>query len=297
MRRVDAHQHYWSLQRGDYAWLTPRDGVLYRDYTPADLSHQLADCAVRATVLVQAAATEAETRFLLDLARRHSSIAGVVGWVDFSADDVTDRVQNLVREGEGRLKGLRPMVQDISDPQWLEGTALNAAFDTLLEHDLAFDALVTPRHLSVLERRLQRHPTLRAVLDHAGKPDIAGGGFEPWARQIEHLARGTSVYCKLSGLLTLAPMSAGAVELDAFVAHLFSCFGVDRVMWGSDWPVVTLRAPYREWLDMALALVNRHAPGQEEAVFAGNAIRFYRLDLNGNPNDEPRNEKGRSEWV
>jgi len=281
--RVDAHQHYWSLQRGDYAWLTAGEATLYRDFTPEDLSGQLTDCAVGATVLVQAAATEAETRFLFGLARAHASIAGVVGWVDFAANDVEHRVRSLVREGGGKLKGLRPMIQDIDDPLWLEDASLDTAFHALLEHDLAFDALVTPRHLPVLERRLRRHPTLRAVLDHAGKPDIAGGAFEHWARQIEKLARSTSIHCKLSGLLTQAPSSAGAAELDAFVACIFQCFGAERVMWGSDWPVVTLRAPYREWLDMALTLVNRHAPGHEEAVFAGNAIDFYRLDLGGNP--------------
>jgi L-fuconolactonase len=281
--RVDAHQHYWSLQRGDYAWLSPGAGTLYRDFMPEELSPQLADCAVRATVLVQAAATEAETRFLFGLARDHASIAGVVGWVDFAANDVADRVRSLVREGDGKLKGVRPMIQDISDPKWLEDAALDAAFRALLEHDLAFDALVTPRHLQVLERRLRRHPTLRSVLDHAGKPDIAGGAFEPWSRQIEQLARNTSIHCKLSGLLAQAGPSAGAAELDAFVAWIFRCFGAGRVMWGSDWPVLTLRAPYREWLDMALALVNRHAPGHEQAVFGGNAIRFYGLDLGGNP--------------
>ena len=283
MTRVDAHQHYWSLQRGDYAWLTQCEGTLYRDFMPEDLRGQLGDCAVRATVLVQAAATEAETRFLFGLARDHASIAGIVGWVDFAASDVADRVRRLVREGDGKLKGVRPMIQDISDPLWLADASLDAAFDAILENGLAFDALVTPRHLQVLERRLRRHPTLRAVLDHAGKPDIAGGAFEPWARQIEQLARSTSLHCKLSGLLTQASPSAGAAELDAFVACIFHCFGPERVIWGSDWPVVTLRAPYREWLDMALTLVNRHAPGHEEAVFAGNAIDFYRLDLGGNP--------------
>ena len=119
------------------------------------------------------------------------------------------------------------------------------------------------------------------MLDHAGKPDIAGGAFDSWARQIDRLARSTSVHCKLSGLLTQAPSSAGAAELDAFVAHIFACFGAERVIWGSDWPVVTLRAPYQEWLDIASALVQRHAAGHEEAVFSRNAIHFYRLDLRG----------------
>jgi L-fuconolactonase len=279
--RVDAHQHYWSLQRGDYAWLSPRDGLLYRDFKPEDLVDQLAECAVGATVLVQAAATEAETRFLFGLARRHTSIAGVVGWVDFEADNVADRIRHLLQEGAGKLKGLRPMIQDIRDAHWLGRCSLDAAFDAMVGSDLAFDALVMPRHLAVLERRLHRHPTLRAVLDHAGKPDIAGGAFEPWADQIEQLARTTSVYCKLSGLLTQADPGADAAELDAFVARIFATFGADRVMWGSDWPVLTLRAPYRQWLEMALELVRRHAPGHEQAVFADNAVRFYRLDLGG----------------
>jgi L-fuconolactonase len=281
--RVDAHQHYWSLQRGDYHWLKPREVMLYRDFAPEDLADQLTDSQVRATVLVQAAATEAETHFLFDLARRHSSVAGIVGWVDFEASDVANRIGSLIQAGHGKLKGLRPMIQDISDPQWLDRSLLDAAFDAILKYDLAFDALVTPRHLQVLERRLRRHPTLRVVLDHAGKPDIAGGAFDPWARQIERLARTTSAYCKLSGLLTQAYVGAGTAELDAFVEHIFSCFGAERVMWGSDWPVVTLRAPYREWLNMALALVRRHAAEHEDAVFSRNAINFYRLDLKGEP--------------
>jgi L-fuconolactonase len=283
LTRVDAHQHYWSLQRGDYDWLTPRQAELYRDFLPDDLANQLRDGQVRATVLVQAAATEAETRFLFELAGRHPSIAGVVGWVDFESGGVADRVRRLVGEGSGKLKGLRPMIQDMDDPLWLDRSSLDAAFEAILEHDLAFDALVTPRHLQVLERRLQKHPMLRAVLDHAGKPDIAGGAFDHWARRIEGLARTTSAYCKLSGLLTQAHPDFAHAELDAFVAHLFTCFGGDRVMWGSDWPVVTLRAPYQKWLDTALTLVRRHAPEHAEAVFSRNAIHFYRLDLRGVP--------------
>jgi L-fuconolactonase len=281
VNRIDAHQHYWSLQRGDYAWLTPADGVLYRDFTPAQLSGDLAACSIRATVLVQAAATEAETRFLFDLARQNASIAGVIGWVDFERADVADRIALLVQEGGGKLKGLRPMIQDIDDPYWLDRSSLDAAFDALLAHDLAFDALVTPAHLEVLTRRLQRHPALRAVLDHAGKPDIAGGSVERWSSRIEQLARATSAHCKLSGLLTQADMDADAGALDAVVERTFACFGAERIMWGSDWPVLILRTSYRRWLDMAMELVQRHAPGQEQAVFGANAMRFYRLTLGG----------------
>jgi L-fuconolactonase len=278
MIRIDAHQHYWSLRRGDYAWLTPSEGGLYRDFTPEDLSPELVKCAVRATVLVQAAPTEAESRFLLDLARRHPSIAGVVGWTDFEASDVAERISRLVRDGQGTLKGLRPMVQDISDPDWLDRGSLDAAFEAMIANDLVFDALVTPKHLGALEKRLRRHPQLRAVIDHAGKPDIAGGKLEPWAGLLEQLAHSKKVHCKLSGLLTQAKPGAGVAGLDAFVARIFSCFGADRVMWGSDWPVVTLRARYQEWLEMSLELVRRHAPGGEDMVLGANAVRFYELE-------------------
>jgi L-fuconolactonase len=279
--RVDAHQHFWRLERGDYGWLTPDAGLLYRDFEPEDLIDELTACGVHATVLVQAAATEAETHFLLDLAHRYPVVAGVVGWVDFEADDISDRVRSLVEAGRGKLKAFRPMVQDLSDPQWLGRTSLDAAFDALLENDLAFDALVKPQHLAVLRQRLQKHPQLKAVIDHAGKPDIASGTLRQWAAQLEELARTTSVYCKLSGLLTEARPHASVEDLDSVVANIFTCFGGDRVLWGSDWPVVTLRTSYRHWYDIALELVRRHAPGCEEAVFSTNAVRLYGLDIRG----------------
>lgn len=273
--RVDAHQHFWRLARGDYGWLTPAAGALYRDFEPEDLLTELAACGVGATVLVQAAPTEAETLFLLELARRHPVIAAVVGWVDFESPDAPARIRTLAREAAGGLKGLRPMVQDIEDSGWLARASLDRTFQALLEHDLAFDALVKPTHLPVLTQRLHRHPGLRAVVDHGGKPDVSRAAASDWAAHIEALARTTAACCKLSGLLTEA--AAGAAELDFVVGTLFRHFGPGRIFWGSDWPVVTLRASYRQWLEMALELVRRHAPGHEDAVFAHNAARFYRL--------------------
>jgi L-fuconolactonase len=281
MIRIDAHQHYWSLRRGDYGWLTPSEVGLYRDFTLDDLSPDLVESAIHATVLVQAAPTEGESRFLFDLARENGSIAGVVGWTDFEASDVAERISGLVRDGQGMLKGLRPMVQDISDPDWLDRRSLDAAFEAMIANDLVFDALVTPRHLGALIRRLRRHPRLRAVLDHAGKPDIANAKVEPWTGLLEQLAHRAETHCKLSGLLTQAGRGAGLAQLDIFVNRIFSCFGADRVMWGSDWPVVTLRANYQEWLEMSLELVRRHARGREDAVFGANAVRFYQLDVKG----------------
>lgn len=275
---VDAHQHFWRLSRGDYAWLTPELRVLYRDFEPADLAPLLAKYQVAATVLVQAAATEEETHFLFELAREHAFIQGVVGWTDFEAPDTARRIAALADAGAGKLKGLRPMVQDIADADWLMRSDLDSAFEAMIDRDLAFDALVRPRHFSALLTRLQRHPRLRAVIDHAGKPAIAQRGFDAWARPLERLARETGALCKLSGLLTEAAPGATAADLASYVGHVFACFGAERVLWGSDWPVLELASDYGAWLDQARNLVARHAPGCEAKVFGATAASFYRLD-------------------
>jgi len=274
---IDAHQHFWQLSRGDYGWLTPQAGTLYRDYLPDDLAPLLKDHGVGATVLVQAAPTEAETHFLLGLAREHRFIAGVVGWVDFEAADVGERIVALATAGSGKLKGLRPMIQDIPDPRWIARPSLDAAFEALVAHELVFDALVRPVHLEALRERLLRHPRLRAVLDHAGKPDIARGALEPWAAALERLAGDTAICCKLSGLLTEAGTRRSTADLTPWVAQLFRSFGAERVLWGSDWPVLKVSGSYGEWLGLAQELIERCAPGRAAQVLSGTAQRLYRL--------------------
>lgn len=276
---VDSHQHFWDLARGDYLWLTPAAGPLYRNFLPEDLVETLRAHEVSATVLVQAAATEAETLFLLRLAAAHPFIAGVIGWVDFEGADVTECIASLATAGGGKLKALRPMIQDIEDPQWITQRAIDRAFEAIAARDLVFDALVRPQHLRALRERLLRHPTLRTVLDHAGKPDIAHGELDTWARDLERLARDTSIVCKLSGLLTEAGTRGSAGNIAPFVAHIFSCFGPERILWGSDWPVLTGVATYGEWLALSRQLVERFAPGSSHAVLGANAKRVYGLNL------------------
>jgi L-fuconolactonase len=274
---IDAHQHFWQLSRGDYGWLRPEAGPLYRDYLPADLAPLLKEHDVGATVLVQAAPTEAETHFLLGLAREHAFIAGVVGWVDFEAADVAARIAALATAGAGKLKGLRPMIQDIPDPRWIARPSLDAAFEALVAHELVFDALVRPVHLEALRERLLRHPRLRAVLDHAGKPDIVRGALKPWAAALERLARDTAIRCKLSGVLSEAGTRRSTADLTPWVAQLFASFGAERVLWGSDWPVLNAAGSYGEWLGLAQQLIERCAPGRAAQVLSGTAHRLYRL--------------------
>lgn len=274
---IDAHQHYWQPQRGDYGWLEQAPAQLRRDFLPADIQAERRLAGVGASVLVQAAPAEAETRYLFELARIDHDVLGVVGWVDFEAADVAARIQALVRDGNGLLVGLRPMVQDIADPDWLAKPALDAAFDALQRYDLAFDALVTPAQLPALGWRLAKESSLRAVLDHAGKPSLTCGGFRTWAMQIDQLADHTQLHCKFSGLLTQLAADMPDHAIDDYVEHLFACFGAERLLWGSDWPVVTLRGDYRHWLALAQGYMRALAPTAEAAVFGDNARSFYRL--------------------
>ena len=276
MNVIDAHQHYWRVARGDYAWLRDVPAALQRDYLPDELQPLHIANGIVGSVLVQAAASEAETRYLLELARADTSVLGVVGWVDFEASDAAARIAALVRDGDGLLLGLRPMAQDMPDPDWLAHPALDAAFDALQTHGLAFDALVRPAQLPALHWRLQREHGLRAVLDHAGKPNLAHGGYADWAPRIRDLAALPDVCCKFSGLLTELAPGQPERALDPVVDHLFACFGTDRLLWGSDWPVVTLRAGYAQWLQLAQEHVRRCAPNAATRIFGGNALAFYR---------------------
>jgi L-fucono-1,5-lactonase len=276
---IDAHQHFWDLARADYDWLTPDKSVLFRDYLPADLAPLLVDNRVAATVLVQAAASNAETRYLLRLAEAHSFIAGVVGWVDFESANAGRDISRLIAAGQAKLKGLRPMIQDIADPHWISRPSLDATFEAMIACDLVFDALVKPEQLGPLRTRLIRHPQLRAVLDHAGKPDIAHRDFDRWAEDLERLASDTAVYCKLSGLLTEAGERTSPEDLAPYIAHIFRCFGPERLLWGSDWPVLNLACDYTQWLTLCRDFVNHFAAGCEQDVFRDTAARLYRLEV------------------
>ncbi|MCC5869243.1 MAG: amidohydrolase family protein [Gammaproteobacteria bacterium] len=274
---VDAHQHFWSLQRPDYTWLTPELAPLYRDYLPQDLQPLLAASGVQQTVLVQAAATEAETRYLCELAGQCGFVAGIVGWVDMARDDFAARLEALGSSAAGRLKGIRPMLQDLDDDTWVAAPALDGAFEALAQSTLAFDALVFPRHLPWLQQRLERTPGLRVVIDHAAKPPIARGEIDSWRDALAPLARREGVYCKLSGLLTEAGPDWHPAQVRPFIDCVVSLFGTERVLWGSDWPVLNLAADYPSWFELAQACLAGHGTTALERIFGGNAGHFYRL--------------------
>lgn len=270
---IDAHQHFWQLDRGDYEWLTPEFGPIYRDFLPADLKPHLERAGIEKTILVQAAATEAETLFMLDLAARADFIAGVVGWTDFDSTDVEKNITSLAENTV--LVGLRPMVQDIPDDDWLARDSLAPAFEAMIQHDLVFDALVLPRHLSRLFQVLERHPDLPVVIDHAAKPTIRDGVDKQWFTDMAIAAEFPQVFCKLSGIVTEASPDWAVDDLRPATEHLLEHFGPERLIWGSDWPVLNLASDYETWGRTTQELLATLPPKERADVLGNNARRVY----------------------
>jgi L-fuconolactonase len=273
---VDAHQHFWSLARADYGWLTPALQPIYRDFGPEELRPVLGRHGIGRTILVQAAPTVAETRFLLDLARRTGFVAGVVGWTDLAAPGAPDAIASLAKEE--KLVGLRPMVQDTPDDDWLAQKHLAPAFEAMVRGGLVFDALVLPRHLSRLLGVVERHPALRVVVDHGAKPEIQAGRFDDWAGDMQRIAEAPNVFCKLSGLATEAGEEWTAATLGPYVDHLLAVFGPGRLIWGSDWPVVELAGGYERWRAATQQLLAPLSAEERDAILGETAARAYRLD-------------------
>ena len=271
--RIDAHHHLWTLARGDYGWLTPALAPIHRDFSLSDLAPHLAAADIQGTILVQAAPTEAETMFLLDIAAKAQVVRGVVGWTDFGAADGEARIDALA--AHKLLVGLRPMVQDIPDDDWLLRPALAPLLAAMARSSLVFDALVLPRHLPRLLRLIDGHPDVQFVLDHCAKPRLATGEMADWHGDVALLAERPNIVCKLSGLATEAAVGWQITDLRKAVDHVVACFGTHRLLWGSDWPVVNLAGGYEKWFAAAEALLAGLSADEKAAIFGGNAARIY----------------------
>ncbi|MDU9005611.1 amidohydrolase family protein [Sedimentitalea todarodis] len=247
---IDTHQHFWKLDRGDYGWLTPELEALYRDFLPQDLKPLLDAAGIHGTIAVQAADTEAETKFLLSLADEYDWIHGVVGWVDLEAKTAPDSIARLA--AHPKLVGLRPMIQDIPDDRWMLRDTLGRGIAAMVDHNLTFDALVMPRHLKHLLVFLAKYPDLRVVVDHCAKPEIRNNAFDVWARDLKDIAQDERVFCKVSGLVTEAAQNWSEADLKPFIGHVLEVFPERRLLFGSDWPVLNLASDYQTWKDIAV---------------------------------------------
>jgi L-fuconolactonase len=279
MEILDAHQHFWRLDRGDYHWMSPALGPIYRDFGPEDLAPLMAKAGISQTIVVQAAESEAETDWLLDLAARCDFVAGVVGWLDMTAPDFAARLDHYA--AEPLWLGLRPMLQD-HDPALIASPGFRAALAEVARRRVPFDILTLPRHLPGFLDALQAAPDLHGVIDHISKPEMTEPGLGQWGADITRLAAHPGLMCKISGLVTEAGADWSAARIRPFVQHAARAFGPERLIFGSDWPVCTLAASHAAVVDLARSLLGAlYGPEEMAAIFAGNARRFYRLPPRG----------------
>ncbi|MCK1290290.1 amidohydrolase family protein [Bradyrhizobium sp. 30] len=277
---VDAHQHFWDPARADYPWMdAPELTPIRRAFGPADLAPLLSANGIDASILVQCRSALAETEEFLRIAHATPSVIGVVGWADLTDAALGDTLEQLrASPGGDKLVGIRHQVHDEADSDWLLREDVQRGLTAVFAHDLAYDFLVRTRELPAAIATAQAFPQARFVLDHAAKPPIADGGSTGWSNGIAALAACGNVWCKVSGLATEAVWNDwNAERLFPFVAHVATCFGEDRLMFGSDWPVCLLAGSYGEITGALGACLMKLGPQVREKAFGVNAKAAYRL--------------------
>jgi L-fuconolactonase len=274
--RIDSHQHFWHYNPAEYEWIDDSMKPLRRDFLPQDLRPEIEGNGFHGSVVVQVRQTLQETRWLLELAEAHPWIVGVVGWADLRSPEVRTQLTDLTRNP--KLIGIRHIVQSELDDRFLLHPDFLRGISFLEEFNLTYDILVYTRHLPVAAEFVERFPRQRFVLDHLAKPAIKSGEIDAWAQGIARLAALPNVFCKLSGLVTEADWQRWtADQTTPYLDVAFECFGPDRLMIGSDWPVCLVAASYAKAVGVVKSYLVEKRPESVDRVLGGNAQRFWGL--------------------
>ncbi|MCD9025523.1 amidohydrolase family protein [Cohnella silvisoli] len=275
--RIDAHQHYWKIDRNDYGWITPELPVLYRDYLPQHLVPHLKEHRLDGTIVVQAAPTMEETDYLLTLADSDETILGVVGWLDLNDQEHRTHFERF-RE-HPKFVGFRMMIQEMTDASSILEPHFLKALRDYAEIDIPIDLLVVSHQLKPLVKLLELVPGLRGVIDHIAKPAIAEGIMEPWLSHMKEIAKYPNIHCKLSGMVTEAEHQNWKPEhFTGYIRKVIELFGPNRIMFGSDWPVCLLAASYDQVVEvLEQALPETWGEKERDRLFGVNAKEFYKL--------------------
>jgi L-fuconolactonase len=278
---IDAHHHLWDPALADYPWMTDELAPIRRRFDVDDLVPLLDATGVDATVLIQTRSSAAESREFLATAAGSGRIAGVVGWVDLTSPAVADQLAAL-RDGPGgeRLIGIRHQVHDEPDPDWLLRPDVVRGLVAVERAGLVYDLLVRARELPAALEIARTMPGLRLVIDHLAKPPIRDGAMFPWSERLGLFSPLSNVACKLSGLVTEADWTTWSTEdLAPYVDRALELFGPGRLLFGSDWPVSLLAAPYERVVDTARALIAGLSRAEQGAVMGGTAVGVYDLRI------------------
>ena len=273
--RIDAHHHLWRYDPAEYPWISDEMSILRRDFAPEDLLKDAKSSAVSGFIAVQASQSLEETWALLKSAEAHPAICGVVGWAPLISPDLNHILPTIANHP--RLKGIRHIVQDEPDPDYILREDFNRGVRELRPYHLVYDILIFERHLPQTIEFVDRHPDQVFVLDHIAKPKIRDGEISPWRERFRDLTRRPNVYCKLSGLVTEAKASWTEQELQPFIEIAIDAFTPQRIMFGSDWPVCLLAASYERWVEVVESSIGRLSPTEQARIWSGTAREAYRL--------------------
>jgi L-fuconolactonase len=276
---IDAHQHFWNLERVSYPYLPTNLEAIYRTFEEPDLEPLLDAAGVDRTVLVQSMDSFADTDYMLEVAGRWDRVAAVVGWVPLFDPDAAALAIDRYRQ-DRRFAGIRHLIHHEADDNWLIRDDVQHGLALLSDRGLTFDVVATiPAHLALVPTLSARHPALRMVIDHLAMPPIADHGWEPWATQLRVAAENPNVYTKLSGLITAASWTDWTVEdLRPYVDHALEVFGTKRIMYGGDWPISRLGGGYEAAWRAARALLSPLAAPEQAQILGLTATKFYGID-------------------
>lgn len=271
---IDSHQHFWRYSGAGYPWISEAMGRLRRDFLPLDLEPLLREQGLSGSIAVQARQSWEENEFLLGLADAHDLVKGVVGWVDLRGERADDELAAFA--SHPKAVGVRHVAQDEPDDGFLARPEFVRGVQKLAQHGLVYDILIYARQLPAAIELVRQCPDQPFVLDHIAKPDIRGRELAVWSANLRELARCPNVTCKVSGMVTEATWSGW--QRDDFRPYLdvvLEAFGVDRLMYGSDWPVCLVAGDYDEVIGLVRGFFAEASPSAREAIFGGNACRVY----------------------
>lgn len=274
--KLDSHQHFWHYNPNEHIWMNDQMEVLKRDYEPKDLQSLLKTTGFDGTIAVQARQMLEETQWLLDLSDQYDLIKGVVGWVDLCSEEIDAQLERFAKHD--KLKGVRHVVQEEPDDNFILGDNFLRGISKLKAHDLTYDLLVFPRQLPASIKIVEQFPELPFVVDHIAKPDIKNNVVSGWEEDIRTLAKFPNVMCKLSGMVTEADWQSWTPsEFQVYMDIIMESFGPKRIMIGSDWPVCTLCGSYEEVMQIVTDYISQFSPEIQNDILGENCARFYRV--------------------
>ena len=277
--KIDAHVHFWEEQFPEKVWIRQKIVALGRKFAPEDLKPLLQATGVDGVVLVQAAPEEAETRYFLEIAERETVALGVVGWVNLEDDEENLAASLDTFQQHPKFKGVRNHPPRAFDTKWLRDPTVKRGYRQLAERGIPCDLMVTCRQLSETRELLLEVPDLTGVINHGGRPSVMTGELEPWASDMRAIARETTAYCKVSGLVERGGQEWTTESVRPWVEVLLEAFGADRLIFASNWPVMTIMATYVGWWEALQGILDAVGASADdrEALLGGTAAKVYRL--------------------